>query len=1308
MLKWTARPLLLVVGISLCLTPQTLHAELDPILGELIPTFDPYEGKDRAPNPLYLGTLTRKPWALEGAEFRVPVVVAEPIGLARQKAPVSVQLELPDNSAPSSIRVMTPYGEELASQVRILDPEKKSVEVLFLLRMVTWDQTPIFIYYGSQEAERPEYAAPLSFGVWQGPDSFHLSNDRIRATLDKGKGRVKSLVPVGGSDRNQLGEFFPFIGGDGNVGSLGGTPVITEDGPIRKTLSFVHANMRTEFSIYRSSPLLQVRLVPTRPRHAHSTIIWTPGGDCRNDHFYYESTKGIQKCRIRYELSSDLKSWGIPDVKEGWMAYEDEGGEVCGELFEPGTLTRRYLYQHGTGYRVSRGAKTAAEHRSALIAGAGDFRLVRRAYIEWKNPPMVIVGNAQAKVDLKPKVPVFGEDFIRLHYSSYTRAWGFTRLDENSALNVVREMQRFGANYVGFYCRQRFWEHEHEGETIEEDPFITKELIPTAHANGLGVEVGLGAHGCPVQGRKHFVESTKRIATTGIDMLSLLDEYGFTLWSPEAKEKFRKDFGMDPPEEDYRDKPEMLADVKCQNLCLFRIKEIASLVADMSKAAKEANPDLTIFLVTSPNNLTIYRHGYHDLESFSDHLDFTNTDLYSSHYGFVKYYTKYIRGAMGNNKPVLTVYAIHTSGGSPGAVGTHLQINLQTFWGSNSLWGFSMVGRRWEGDHGLLGAKRGYDTLNYSDLGSYLASAYPIHFVGVLRDRDAHLDAVRRRDSTGGDAYEHWLIKGTVWGLGHIPTDIVFTKYLPSLTEDGYKVMIVPNDPVLSPANAQHLRKYVERGGHLIIEGEGLNSQIIREIARVDLKEGAKREVGQWEVRGVTAPLEGPRLTVRGPKLAIVNKGAEVLATLADGTPAVTQARCGKGSVVYTPLIISLSMNRSAEARSFLQKLTTHLSGPLPLTITGGGMQAANILLNKRKETIVIPVFNHDRRNVCDTEIALNPGVMGLKEGYEITELTEGRKVEREGDTFRFTIRPWQFKYFALTRPGRIPLPEARTPLGECVAYSSQPGMEFLKQEVPKTAGAAAERAKEEGKTYVGIFKGTKAGSWCDWGTEAMYEEAKGLKEVVAEYIEDVTARETSFYDVIIMPNRLNGSLPPNKEWPETLRDFVQGGGGALMVHHAIGRNPPYPTVFPEVGTCGPICVPVSTMQVVKEHPVTTGESFRKRFPGLVKNPAFSVQMHATQLKKDEIFEDGFPDYFAVVPADGSEVVVKSVYDKVKNQGDDATVVVGKFGEGKVVLSAMGIGCLCTKVKGKWQGEEKCTDGERKILINSIYWLGEK
>ena len=1292
----------------MCLASLPLHAALAPISGKTIPTFDPYDGKGRAPNRLYLDTLTRKPWALEDAEYRVPVVVAEPVGLARQKAPISLQLELPDEAALSSIRVVMPYGEEIPSQVRVLDKEKRRIEVVFLLNMVTWDQTPVFIYYGNRETETPEYPALPGFDAWESRESYHLSNDRLRAVLDKEKGRVKSLVPVGGSDKNQLGEFFPYIGGDGHIGSAGGTPEITEDGPIRKTLSFVHANMRTEFSIYPSSPMLHVRLVPVRPRHTSSCIIWAPYGDCRKDHLYYGSAEGIRKCRIRYELSSDLKTYGIPDLKEGWMALEDERGEVGGEIFEPGNVTRAYLYQHGTGYRVGRGAKTAAEHRSALVAGTGDFRLVREAYIAWKNPPMVIVGDPQGKVDIKPRVPVFGEDFIRLHYTSYTAAWGFVRLNEHSALEVIRDIQRFGANYIGFYCRKPFWEYEHEGETVEADPFITKELFPTAHANGLGVEVGLGSHGCPVQGRQHFIENTKRIAVSGIDMLSLLDEYGFTLWSEEAKAKFRKDFGMDPPEEDYRDKPEMFADVKCQNLCLFRINEIASLVKDMSKAAREANPELTIFLVTSPNNLIITRHGYHDLETFSSYLDFTNTDLYSAHFGFLRYYTKYIRGSMGNNKPVLTVYAIHTSGGTPGFAGTKLQIFLQTFWGTNSLWGFSMVGRRWEGDHGLLGAKQAYDVLNYSGLGDYLVSANPIHFVGVLRDRDAFIDGIKKGEAAAGGAYEHHRVKGVVCSLGDIPTDIVFSKYLPSLTEDGYKVVIVPNDPVLSSANAEHLRKYVEQGGNLIVEAEGLNSPIIQEMAKVGLKDGEERAVGQWALRGAASPFGDLRVTVRGPKLAIVNKGADVLATLPDRTPAVTEAKCGKGRVVYTPLLLSESALRSAELGRFMRKLTTYLSGPPPVSLASHHMLDTNVLVNKKRNAVIVPVFNHDWRKDTLATLVLNPAVLGLPEEYEVTELVEGQRCALDGDTFSAPVRPHQVKFFALTAPGQIPLPEAGAPTAGQVAYSRQPGMEFLRQKVTKAAGVSAERPKEKGKTYVGIFKGTKGGSLCDWGTEGMYEETKGLKEIVAEYVEDVTERETSFYDVIIMPNRLSGSMPANKDWPEALRDFVQRGGGALMVHHAIGKNPPYPTVFPEVGACGPMCVPITTMQVVKEHPVTTGESYRKRFPDLVENPAFSVQLNATRFSKDEIFEDGFPDYFAVVPADGSEVLVKSVYDKRKNQGDDATVVVGKFGKGRVVLSAMGIGCLCKRVERKWQAEEKCTDGERKILVNSIYWLGEK
>jgi hypothetical protein len=95
-------------------------------------------------------------------------------------------------------------------------------------------------------------------------------------------------------------------------------------------------------------------------------------------------------------------------------------------------------------------------------------------------------------------------------------------------------------------------------------------------------------------------------------------------------------------------------------------------------------------------------------------------------------------------------------------------------------------------------------------------------------------------------------------------------------------------------------------------------------------------------------------------------------------------------------------------------------------------------------------------------------------------------------------------------------------------------------------------------------------------------------------------------------------------------------------------------------------------------------------------------------MTKGEVFEHGLLDYFAVKPAAGSEVLVKNVYDKAKNQGDNATVVVGKFGKGKVVLAAIGMGCLCKKANGEWQGEQERTDGERKILTNAVCWLAER
>ena len=435
---------------------------------------------------------------------------------------------LPRGAVAASVRSLTPYGDEQPCQVRELDRQGHRVEIAFIADLRARGQAPLLVYCGSQELATPQYPVPRGFSLREGRDYYHLENRRLRVELDKKSGRVAALIPVGGSGRNQLGEFFPYARGDGNVGFWGGTAKVTEDGPIRKTLSYEHPGMRTELSLYRGSCVLYYRLVPSSPCAISSMAIWTPQGDCRHDRLYYETAEeyylqrpGVKRAQIRHVSSDDLKTFELPDLKEGRLAFEDERGEVAGDLFQLKRGRPPSLLQHGTGDQIRRSVPRAREHRGALIAARGNYKIVRSAYLSWVNPPVVTLGYPQRRASLRPKVPIFGEDFIRMHYGSYGARYGFRRRNERSAEELVWYVSRLGANCFGFSAAKPFWHLKMitaDGKALDayrEDPFITKELIPAAHRHGLAVEVGPSEKGAPSSVGRSSLKALARLPRRG-------------------------------------------------------------------------------------------------------------------------------------------------------------------------------------------------------------------------------------------------------------------------------------------------------------------------------------------------------------------------------------------------------------------------------------------------------------------------------------------------------------------------------------------------------------------------------------------------------------------------------------------------------------------------------------------------------------------------------------------------------------------------------------------------------------------------
>jgi len=56
----------------------------------------------------------------------------------------------------------------------------------------------------------------------------------------------------------------------------------------------------------------------------------------------------------------------------------------------------------------------------------------------------------------------------------------------------------------------------------------------------------------------------------------------------------------------------------------------------------------------------------------------------------------------------------------------------------------------------------------------------------------------------------------------------------------------------------------------------------------------------------------------------------------------------------------------------------------------------------------------------------------------------------------------------------------------------------------------------------------------------------------------------------------------------------------------------------------------------------------------------------------------------------------------------EAVIVAGAFGKGRVVLSGMTLGCRQTGDAGSAAYEAALSSGEQKVLVNSVYWLGER
>ena len=1287
-------------------------------IGRRIPVWDPYE--TRGANLAWASELAGKPWWDRRWQSRVPILVHEPIGMARHQVTLSVTWQFPEGTASSSIRVVTPFGEELPCQTA--PTGDGNTEVLFYLDEIEpYQNVPLFVYFDGDDKEPRAAAAELradTTGQEPWERNFRLENDKLVVELARDYAMLRVMRPKAGRGKNQVPNFGRHMGqGWSRIGPMGeNESAVVEDGPLRATVEYRGEGWMYRCWLHRGGELLHFE--GRRDDGVNSGgwhyRVWLPGGDGVNDRFFYETVEGVRQVALKATTYHPLEINFQKFMKEGWYAVEDSAKrESVGELFDLADAGSVKVSEHFQGNRWQVGYRVGSKWvRGALVSLKGGWQDVRDAYLAWKNPPQIHIGDVQTR-DAAPavRVPQWGKDSIRIVTYSYgwyeaTKGWRGTPAE--TARAVVSEVLRMGGNYVNISGGSHvpIWESKWRKETRyhDKDWLMLKPLIDEAHRRGVGVRLALhgmplyctpeGEKPCLVRDHDRHMEAYREIARHQLDAFCPLCEPRPPIQSREAAELFRRRCGK-AFQNLSMDLLRALPHQQAVDELLFRTSVLKGYIKGMADVFREVAPRTVLAVCASPNNLGKLDNFY-DFEALYELLDSPSMDLYGTQTMFLRYWITYLRGLAGNGAdPRKTVHC--WTGCVRDSQQARLNPLLHLLVGDPYHMFFTYTGYK---SHPEIWSdiRAGYQFMDYTGIGRALVECPAMKFVAVYRDRAGFIDSVKKGEAIAGGvggttAYTRRVSERLL--MPNVPTDVVVSQYLTAKSLTPYKFVIVPSDPVLGDRDVQELLSYAESGGCLMVEGECINNQ--RLASALGVRKTGDLRTGSWDL-----PLEDATFRYHGRMLPTETTDATAKAlSSAPSGPAILSRSLGTGRAVYV----------SAETLSndaILALLA--MFGELPIQVAA-----------EHANSLVTSVFTDGRRSILGVHNRLDDEVrpqLGLRflpakrDQIRALDLVTGEMVELKDGVLTVQLAPREVKFVLIGPEAIVRLPRmAAVPVGR--GHSQQPGMSFLriKEEVEAKA-QAPHRMKDASKIYVGVFKGEgerKSRPFAK-GAKAIFAALREQRNVVVEYLPDLGRERVGLYDVVIIPNMGHPGKPTNlnEDWQTVVREFVKAGGGVLVCQHAVGYEGRFPALFPSVAMVKGY-VPVREMTVVEEHPVATGESLRRRFPKEAENPAFSQQLETTRMRKGEIFRVGFNDYDALIPGPQSTTVVRSVLDPKQGLGGDPVVVVGRAGQGRVVLSGMTIGYKLHRQGVEWIGPaDELTPGETKVLVNSVYWLAEK
>ena len=1243
------------------------------------------EFKEKKVNPLYLKKMPLKLWWNKDFKYRIPFLVSETIGKKRNKAIIDFICNFEKKVNPDSVRVVTPWEEEIPSQVTFVSENK--MEIIFKTDLRKYQNKPFFIYFDASNAKKPDYDTDLSM-KWKDGE-INIRNEKIQVIFSanhKRSAKIKKFRIAGSPVDNQLSERKTGVTWAGfNLGQIEvpEKPVIKLDGLFKKVVEYKARNFSIEYSIYSFSSRIDFKITSYGAKSLNTTTKWIAGGGDAHDTFYYEGLKGSMQFKAGPDKLSDqdevypnktLAKW----MREGCAAiYDRKADETVGFFWDKKAMKdfRYYSQSINGGETFFLDFYLRQPVVGSLVGIKGRWKNFRDDYIDWKNPPKVSLGKLQKRNrGIKVKKPSFINDFTR-DFKIAERRDG-KRITNDFAKHIVMEIRKLSGNAVKFNMydalslsmtkdlyerykkiykkyniskwRKKFPEYN---DSMATDSYLQC-LIKAAHSKGLPVRTW--NRFCPLRNsRKGYIEDPeargvllkmyKSIAASGVDLLqtNCSDEGAHSptgsIWEPfwnnaEAWFNYEKkyiDFAKEVHEEIKKDYPDLPINTLCSlDGWLRKLQFMDEKAVYLDTVENEFCPGI---IPDMPK---------------------------------LKYGIKRMHGVFGNTGRSIQHHFYYYE---PNPLYRVSEMELPMMFAVKS---FSHE----DTEHSINNPELNeitadfYRLTDYTSIDKFIAGCVPYKFMAILRDGNEVKNDIRAKRLAlfPGKYSLHEARCKQLMTLKNIPMDIVFNRFFKVGEFKKYKLIFVPSNGSLRDKHVKELSKYVRNGGCVIAEGNVVDNKLFAMLAGIKKTGNFKHKANINSI-----PMMAP--------VSVESRDAKIYLKDSKGKAAIFVKKLGKGKVIYSPYILTDDLNNSKQKELFLRKLVCQIAGKGPIVPSQKFVSKmdSSLLINNKGEYF-FGVYNPSTESRLNTKVLLD--IPKVKKLFVLNIKTGQRYLFNS--KVKIDIAPLQTGFYIIGSEKTTALPEFKTAPnagGSC----DNPGMKFLKK---KTGKFKFDFAKTGKNKIVGVLNiHDKRGRQSQaWGAKAIYNcLVKNINDAKIVYLENLQYRTINGCDAVVVPNM--GTAMPyqlRSDWWKRIADFARQGGGVMLIHHAIGIGHVGEPAFPSIGKWSGMHYPVNTFKVTKEHPVTKG------------------------VKVGDIFRDNCWDYDQIAPGEKGAVLAKGLR---KNGIPTAALVVGKYGKGNVVVSGIGIGCGYKKENGKHVKYEAIPKGGlKKILLNSVNWMLKK